>query len=179
MIEQLFDIFDLEDSERYEEAFDSYRKIYSRNSSNYEIWKHYYFLLWDLIEDGSSDFQTRINLRQLLSDMLKDGQEKFNELADFNFIAGYTISIFPYEYGDYEDLEKIGIQMLNKATKLEPDNVIYKMCYLGSVSNLDSKADMEIVDKAAPLVLKTFEGKGLLNKYFRQVLYRKEKKANR
>jgi len=62
--------------------------------------------------------------------------------------------------------------MLEKSTKLEPDNMIYKMCYLGSLTDDNIQEYLETGEKAVPLVLKTFEGKGILNDHFREVLNR-------
>ena len=76
------------------------------------------FFLWVTIEDAPSSFNDKINLRNLLKKLLDEGKQNFTENADFNFIAGWTVSIFPYEYGDYEDLGIEGIQMLFKATQL-------------------------------------------------------------
>ena len=50
---------------------------------------------------------------------------RISELAEFNFLAGYAVSIFPYEFGDFEDLERQGAEMLLKATEIEPENIIY------------------------------------------------------
>lgn len=177
MKQTIQDIFQLEDSEAFDEAFEAYNEIYSKNKGNYEIWKYFYFFLWTAIEDAPSSFNERINLRNLLQVMLDEGKQMFSEKADFNFIAGYTVSIFPYEYGEYDDLEKEAKQMLVKAIKLEPDNIIYKMVYLGSISKPDDHVYMQTVNEAAPTVLGTFSGNGALNNYFREVLYRIDKKT--
>ena len=42
MTQFLQDIFQLEDSNQFEKAFDLYSDIYSKDKSDYEIWKHYY-----------------------------------------------------------------------------------------------------------------------------------------
>ena len=68
--------------------------------------------------------------------------------------------------------------MLHKATKLEQDNLIYRLVYLGSIPNVDHKLYRQAeIDSAE--VLKTFDGNGGLNKYFKQILYRLDKPANR
>jgi hypothetical protein len=179
MKQKLHDIFQLEDTKQFEKAFEAYADLYSKNKTEFEIWKHFYFFLWTAIEDASSSFHNRINLRHLLQMMLDEGKKEFSFSADFNFIAGYTVSIFPYEYGDYDDLEKEGNQMLKKAAKLEPNNLIYKVAYLGFQSNVDPKLYRRSEIEAAPMVLETFKGQGFLNKYFGQVLFRPGKKANR
>jgi len=179
MTKSLNDIFKLEDNNQFDKVFVAYSDLYNSDKNNYEVWKHFYFFLWTAIEDAPSSFHDKINLRHLLQGMFDEGKKAFPDNADFNFIAGYTVSIFPYEYGDYEDLEKEGNEMLLKATKLQPDNLIYKMAYLGSVADVDKQLYRQAEIDAAPKVLETFSGTGTLNKYFRQVLYRLDKKAYR
>lgn len=179
MKEALRDIFKLEDAGKFEEAFETYSVLYIKNKNDYEVWKHFYFFLWTAIEDAPSNFHDKINLRHLLQQLFEEGKQLFSDKADFNFIAGYTISIFPYEYGDYDDLEQEGKQMLLKATQLDPNNIIYKMVYLGSSSSDNQDAYKQAEIAAAQKVLETYNGNGALNKYFRQVLYRVGKNASR
>ena len=179
MTQSLQDIFKLEDSKNFDEAFDAYNALYNNNNSDYEVWKHFYFFLWTAIEDAPSSFQDKVNLRHLLQVMFDEGKKTFADNADFNFIAGYTVSLFPYEYGNYEDLEKEGNDMLLKAKQIQPDNLIYRLVYLGSISNVDQQKYRQAEIDAASKVLETFSGIGTLNRYFRQVLYRLDKKAYR
>ncbi|MDI9871902.1 hypothetical protein [Flectobacillus roseus] len=78
---------------------------------------------------------------------------------------------------DEEEFEKVGNELLLTATKLEPDNIIYKMVYLGSILDADQQFYRQAVIEAASKVKETFRGIGCLNRYFRQVLYRLDKKA--
>lgn len=179
MTQKLQYIFELEEKEQFEEAFQAYNRIYSADEGDYDVWKHFYFFLWTAIEDAPSSFHDKINLRHRLQVMYEEGKVRFSDRADFNFVAGYTVSIFPYEYGDYEDLEREGEEMLLKATLLEPNNLIYKLAYLGSLTNVDQNEYRQAEVETAPIVLETFKGTGLFNKYFRQVLYRLDKNSFR
>lgn len=174
MLISLNEILDLEDRELFGEVFDAYDKIYVQNSDDYEVWKHFYFFLWIAIEDAPSSFHQRIDLRSLLQRMFDEGKEKFSELADFNFVAGYTVSIFPYEYGDYETLENEAGKMLFKATKLDSKNVLYKMVYLGHDARGLEK-EYEAAKMEAQKMINIFSGKGMLNGYFRDVLFSRGK----
>jgi len=62
--------------------------------------------------------------------------------------------------------------MLLKATRLDPENLIYEMVYLGSTSTPNARNYQQIAREAAPKVLEAFNGNGFLNRYFKQVLYR-------
>lgn len=174
MNQNLKQIFELESAENYNEAYSGYRKLISENSTDFETWKYYFFFLWSMIEEVSGHFKKDIDLRTELETELKYGLSKYSELAEFNFIAGYAISIFPYEFGDYEELEIKGKEMLKKAFELEQSNPIYEMVYLGSKSL--NKKEQSLYKKAcakSKLILKTkHSGKGLLNEYYNQVFNR-------
>ena len=172
-MQSIDNIFELEDKGNFDAAFDLYNQYYQNNPTDFEIWKHFYFFLWIAIEDASSDFHERINLRPRLQAIYNDGKTKFKNMPEFKFIAGWTVSIFPYEYGDYEDLEKEGKEFLRLAHEEKPDDKVYKMVYLGSFdSNKEERLSAE--KEASSDILKRFEGKGLLNNYFRDVLKRKK-----
>lgn len=170
MTKAVKEVFILEDAHEFDKAFNAYSDLYNGNKKDYEIWKHFYFFLWIAIEDAPSNFQEKVDLGRLLQLMYEEGRRNFADLADFNFIAGYTVSIFPYEYGDYEDLENEGQEMLRKAYRLEPDNIIYKLVYLGCNPPDGRGGYKEVRAAAAPIVSKVFSGAGALNKYFREVL---------
>lgn len=172
MTQKLEKIFELEEENKFDEVFELYHNLYSERKSDYEIWKNFYFFLWTAIEDGTSQFNERIEVKKLLQKLFDEGKRNFSELADFNFITGYTVSIFPYEYGDYDDLEFEANQMLKKATEFEPENIIYKLVYFGNLVNIDKEEYRKLEIESSPKVLETFNGKGILNKYFRQVLNR-------
>ena len=162
---------ELEDSGDFDQAFEAYNRLYQTSTSEFEIWKHFYFFLWTAIEDASSEFQERINLREKLREMYDDGKELFQNYTEFKFIAGWTVSIFPYEYEGYEDLEREGKELLRQANQEDPDGKIYRMAYLGSFES-DEQEYKQAVLETSPVVMERFQGPGLLNSYFRQVLNR-------
>jgi len=171
-------IFELESAEKYNEAYHKYQKLISENNTDFETWKYYFFFLWSMIEDVTGIFTVDIDLRKTLENELINGLNKFSELSEFNLIVGYSVSIFPYEFGDYEELESKGKEMIKKASEMEPFNPIYKMIYLGSKS-LNGK-EQSLYEKACaesqPILKTKYYGKGLLNKYFREVFSRHGKK---
>mgnify|MGYP001109148559 CR=1 FL=1 len=181
MNKSLKEIFELESTERYNEAYSLYQKNISDNNPDFETWKHYFFFLWSMLEDVNGQFTAGIDLRKELEIELNNGLNRYSEVADFNFIAGYVISIFPYEYGDYEELEIKGKAMLKKASESEPSNPIYRMAYLGSQELNDrGQGSYEKACAESRHILRAdFSGKGLLNEYFNQVFNRDEKKASR
>lgn len=171
-MDELKEILTLEEKGFYEEVYKLYKSLYEKNKANYSVWEHYYFLIWTSIEDAPRIFQEKINRPKLLQELFVEGKANFNQKPEFNFIAGYTASIFPYEYGKYLDIESVAKKMLLKATNKEPENKIYRLVYLGSQENIDSEIMKKAELEAIPFVMKKYEGIGLLNKYFRQVLVR-------
>ena len=134
-----------------------------------------------MIEDVSGILSKDIDLRAELETELKNGMRKYSELADFNFIAGYTISIFPYEFGDFEELDVIGRKILKKAYELDFKNPIYKMTYLGSkgLNRKEQKEYEKACSKSQKIIETEYTGNGLLNEYFNQVFIRDGKEASR
>ena len=174
----LENIFKLESEEKYNEAYYQYKSLLKTSPLNFDIWKYYYFFLWSMIEDVSGVFTIfkGEDLRNELKNELDYGLKNFEKIAEFNFLAGYTTSIFPYEYGDYEEMENFGKQLLSKASELESNNVLFKMVFLGSLENPNVKQKNEynnLKSKVKKEILEKHYGNGLLNEYFNQVFIRK------
>ena len=178
MNENLEQIFELESAKKYNEAYSLYQKLISENNADFKTWKYYFFFLWSMIEDVNGLFTKDIDIRTELEIELKNGLNKYSKLAEFNFIVGYTVCIFPYEFGDYEELDKKGREMLKKASEMESANPIYKMAYLGSqVLNEKGQSLYNKARSDSQLILKTkYIGNGLLREYFTQVFTSAEKK---
>lgn len=179
MLYSLQDILQLEDQQQFEPAFYAYQELYGRQSDDYQVWRHFYFFLWTALDEAPIELLERLEVNTCLRGLFTDGESHFAAQADFQFLAGYTIAILPYEFGPYDEWEQKGKEMLRQATVLAPANLIYQLTYLGSLPGSTasgySPAYRQVVVEAAPLVVSTFQGNGLLNQYFRQVLYRVDK----
>ena len=165
----LEDIRQLEDDRQFTEALDAYDRLYQHDSSEYNVWKHYFFLLWEVVEEVDENTLLDKKVRPRMKELLAEGKTRFSDLADFNFIAGYAIAMFPYEFGDYDDMLQSALGMLRKAHVLEPGNTLYR--YLATSFAGEEEEELSRHKHAAlPVIRATFQGKGALNKYFRQVL---------
>lgn len=169
----LSDILQLEDQKQLEQAFYAYQALYKQRPYDYPVWRHFYFLLWSLLDDAPTELVERLDVTASLCVLLTEGESRFATQADFQFLAGYTIAILPYEFGPFDEWEQKGKAMLRHATELAPENPIYRLAFLGSQPA--SPAYRQAVVEAAPVVVSTFQGMGLLNRYFRTVLYRVHK----
>ena len=172
MQKELIKIIELENSNDFELAFLEYDNLYNQNKSVFEIWKYFYFFLWIIIENMPNDFVEKIKREERLKEMFSDGNSKFSNNPEFNFIVGYTMSIFPYEFGDFDEYEKKAEELLEKARNLDPINPIYKMVCLSSSIDDNSEEYLLASAEAAQIVKEKYNGIGLYNDYFIQVLYR-------
>jgi hypothetical protein len=77
MKHSLQNIFQFEESQQFEEAFEAYSQLYSDANTDYEVWKHFYFFLWIATEDAPEIFAKKINLTKSLEAMLTDGIKFF------------------------------------------------------------------------------------------------------
>ena len=174
MKKELNEIIKLEANKKFELAFQAYFELYNRNKDNFEIWKHFFFFLWIIIEDMPNDFSDKLERENQLKEMFEEGILIFSQIPEFNFIAGYAMSIFPYEFGDFEEYENKSFELLAKARNLEPNNEIYEMVYLGNLKNNNSTEYQNAKNNAKQEVIEKYNGLGLLNEYFLQVLVKKE-----
>jgi hypothetical protein len=169
-------IIELEHHENYQNALNNYRKLYS-NFNNLDVWKYYYFFLWYItVEDlplGLQEFVESNNLAKELSQIGHEGLQKYSNKPEALFLLGYTINLFPYYFGDYEKWEMKGKEMLIKASQLQPENKIYRMVALGQLDNWQDNPEYnQACEIAASEVILTYNGKGLMNDYFKEVLIR-------
>ena len=167
----LTQILELEDLNLFDEIIVAYDQIFLETEPDFIIWKHFYFFIWNSYEDANEEFCTKIDLEKRLQRMIKIGDSHFSQNPEYNFIAGYTIFIFPYLYGEnYREMEEKSKNMLQKASEIEPNNLIYRMVYLGCGREFNSILYNKTCLEAAPKIIEQFSGSGHLNKYFRQVL---------
>lgn len=174
MSKKLETIFELENAEKYSEAYFAYRDLISENK-NFKNWQYYFSFLWLIIEGPLEEkFDLNIDLRIKLKEELVFGIENFSQIAEFNFLAGYIVSLFPYEFGDYDEFERMGKKMIKRAVDMNPENPIYWMVYLGSEKQ--NKKGKELYKnyclQSQNLIKIKYKGKGLLHRYFSDVLLR-------
>ena len=174
MRKELDKIIELENSKKFELAFQAYLDLYSRNKSDFEVWKYFFFFLWIIIEEMPNEFSEKIERENKLKEMLAEGLAIFSQNPDFNFIAGYTMSIFPYEFGNFTEYERKSSELLAEARKLEPNNEIYEMVYLGNSENRNTEEYLNAKKNAKHRIIEKHKGSGLLNEYFMQVLIRND-----
>lgn len=175
MNNQLEKIFEAEDRKDFESAFLQYEEL---DLEKFDNWKYFYFFLWYvLIEEfplGAAELVEKYDLQTKLKSITDFGYEKYEDLPEFEFIVGYTMGLFPYLFGEWNEFEKIGNEHLKTALSLEPNNIIFELAYLGSQEETPEEY-LSVREKARDSVLSYYSGHGLLNKYFRDVLGRIKK----
>jgi hypothetical protein len=173
---KLEDILELEEKQEYNKAYYIYSPLLNKNSTDFELWKHYFFFLWYMVEVVKGQFTVDIDLHKTLATELKKGQELFKNIPEFNFITGYSISIMPYIFGNCNAYEKKAIELLEKASNLEPNNPIYKMTLLGAQWDFGGQKQSynEVCLRSKQIIAQKYSGKGLINSYFFTILNRYE-----
>lgn len=89
-MQSLQDILQLEDQQQLEEAFYTYQGLYEQHPDDYQVWRHFYFLLWSLLDDAPVELLERLGVTACLRVLLTEGESRFTAQADFLFLAGYT-----------------------------------------------------------------------------------------
>jgi len=170
MDSKISQILELEETQKYEQAFHEYEKL---DLNEFDNWKYFYFYLWYInVEHFPLDQSEFIKKNQLdikLKELAEFGFEQFGTIAEFQFLAGYTINLFPYYYGDYEEWEQRGNDLLKSAHHLEPNNGVFNISYQGSTYGTIESYKMA-KQQAVHEVEAAFAGKGFLNSYFIDVL---------
>lgn len=166
-------ILELEETQKYEQAFHEYQKL---DLNDFDNWKYFYFYLWYInVEHFPLDLAEFIQKNELdtkLKELAELGFERFGKNPEFQFLTGYTINLFPYYFGDYEEWEQRGNDLLKSAHELDPNNGIFNISYQGS-SYGTTESYNSAKKQAVELVQETFQGKGFLNTYFKDVLMAK------
>lgn len=164
-------VLELEELEKYEDAFHAYELL--DYQSSFEHWKYFYFFLWYVnVEDiplGTVELVDKHKLDERLKEVASIGFGQFSENPEFKFVAGYTISLFPYYYGEYEEWEEKGNELLKAAYEQEPNNLIYELAYHGG-SFGSNELYNETKLKAKKAVKTEFSGNGILDSYFIEVM---------
>ncbi|QEK13136.1 hypothetical protein FQB35_12855 [Crassaminicella thermophila] len=129
----------------------------------------YILVEWDCI---NSEGVNQEKFENSLKEVTQFGLMNFSEEIEFLWIFGYMISMFPYYFGDYEEMEQLGIEMLRKAHHLDTSDSIVKMVYLGHNYNENPKEYEKSCKMSKLLIVDRFKGEGILAEYFREVLNR-------
>ena len=112
--------------------------------------------------------------KKILIEVYKYGSAHFATDVDFLWLAGYMLSLFPFYFysGEREEafseLKKEGTSFLFTATQIEPDNLLFRVLYLGTQELSDEYISAK--RQLAPQLSSIFSGKSAIEEYFREVL---------
>jgi hypothetical protein len=168
-------LYAFEDENDFESAFLGYKKTFDPDCPDFELWRSFYFFLWYcLVEDSflkCEEFNIKYNLRKEYNTILNYGHRTYSNNPEFNFIVGYTISVYPYIFPNILETEALGNQLIKKAWSLDRSNLIYNMARLADSLPGSKEYSLSCIN-ASTLVLVQYKGNGYLNSYFRSVLCR-------
>lgn len=174
-MDNLYKAHAFEEENDVESAYLTYKKAFDQAVPDFQLWRSFYFFLWYcLVED------TCLNCEQIVEEynfirefevILNYGHATYSDIPEFNFIVGYTISVYPYLFTNISQSQATGSKLLKRAWNLERSNLIYDMVRLED-SLPGSKEYSKACINASTLVLNQYNGTGYLNAYFRSVLFR-------
>lgn len=174
-MDSLYKAHAFEEENDFETAYLTYKKAFDQAVPGFQLWRSFYFFLWYcLVEDSflkCEQFNEDYDLRQEFEVVLNYGHATYPNIPEFNFIVGYTISVYPYLFTNIQESEATGSELLKRAWNLERSNLIYDMVRLGD-SLPGSKEYSKACLNASTMVQSQYNGKGYLNAYFRSVLFR-------
>lgn len=112
--------------------------------------------------------------KNILVEAAQYGLAHFTSNADFLWISGYMISLFPYLFyeGDdgisFAEWEQKGVDMLLVANQIDASNRIAKVLYLGTQDASDEYAAAKA--QLTPYLNQLFPGHTSIEEYFKDVL---------
>jgi len=171
-------LVELESQEKWEEACYLLQKIWEEDKLNSkklvrlisECW--HVLSLWDFgIKTEGLSFQI---FQSMLMECTEFGLRNFENDPYFLCTTGYMISLFPhlfYEWRDgdrYAEWESKGKKMLLKSNRLNPDDVIAKILYLGITSNFTKYNEAKALISSA--LVEYFPNETAIEVYFKDIL---------
>ncbi|MGI2326785.1 hypothetical protein [Planococcus sp. YIM B11945] len=165
---------ELEAAGKYKAALDIMTAMWKEEPLNLKVFLRLGFLSWYVIAEWGVLGDTNLEeahfeeLERLLKELTAFGFTEFNEEAEFLWLFGYMISLFPYLFDTEEEL---GNRMINAAHNLKPEDPVIHLIYLKSFTWEIATPEQFNVQKAAGRVLAAaFEGNGEIQRYFKEVL---------
>ena len=131
---------------------------------------------WYVMSEYSAEFSVeKIKfLKAILIETYQFGMIHFVSNQNFLWLAGYMSSMFPfYFYCEkvedlYSKIENEGIHMLLVSTQIEPQNLLFKVLYLGTLG-FSEEYDLAR-HQLMPKLNTIFAGASAIERYFKEVL---------
>ena len=134
------------------------------------------FLCWYVLAEwgclstkGLDEREYTRTLRSVSSVLLS----RFADDADVSWLLGYTMSLFPWEFGsDVPDAERRARELLEEAHRLRPDDPVVALVLFANRHDTGDEY-WRACEAARPQLARRFPGHGAMDTYFRQVLDRR------
>jgi len=180
-----------ESPENWQKIIKAYEERYKNNPKDKETILRYMYVLWILCLEApilgyidflsakssnvpSKDYFDRGKYSKILSNIYFSSWKLFKNDPDYLFIVGYMITFAVFDISKKNNLldyDKAGSSMIKRAYKLQPDNIVYKLAYLGTLNNNKSYLEFKINNKDTinSELDKYFNNRGLLGDYFYRI----------
>lgn len=175
------EVDEMEAKNNFKAAISHMREVWLNEPGNKKVFLRISFLAWHVVVEwptfDESDMEEKDHTEcvMLLRSLLIYGQDHFQENADFQWLFGYMMYLFPFYFGtDFDRMESTSREMLEKAYLLRPQDPIIKMTYFENRDNYTKDHDYyDLYQEVSSILSERFPGNGKLEEYFKEVLIRK------
>ena len=184
---------ELENREKWEEARALLYRLWNADRENIDLFFRVFTECWYVLSDWGCMIGTKpdedpsfLIFVDTLIECTAYGLIHFNKDTRFLWIAGYMISMFPYLFykpdndgpdsGElYLKWETKGTEMSILAYKQNPDDLIARIMYLGSIpisimTENEKKESNEILRKLTPVLDEYFTDNTAIERHFKRIL---------
>lgn len=122
-----------EHEKSWESAIELMGKIIKENPSSAEAYVRTMYLLLNILLEEDYPVEKHDSMANLLRNYFDESYPRFSDNAEYLFFMGYFISLAEWHFGQ-DDLT-LADQMKEKASALEPDNILYEWSWRFSQSD--------------------------------------------
>lgn len=174
------EVDEMEAKNYFKAAIFHMREVWLNEPGNLKVFLRLSFLSWHVVvewptfDESDLEEEDHTECVMLLRSLLNYGQNHFQESADFQWLFGYMMYLFPFYFGsDFDQMEGTAKEMLKKAYILRPEDAILKMTYFENRDNYKKNHEYHyLCNEVTSTLSERFPGNGVLEKYFREVLTR-------
>jgi len=158
--------------ENWQKIIKAYEERYKNNPKDKEtILRYMYVLFLLLLEDEVVKYPNfnYVKYNGIIRDLFFKSKDLFWNDSDYCFIVGYFLTFGVFETNDdYYGYYELGNSMIKRAYELQPDNIVYKLAYIGTLNNNKAYLEFKInnKEKINEALEKYFDNRGLMGDYF-------------
>lgn len=171
----------LEQNKLWDTAIELLQHVINEEPNNMEAYINMNYLLMNLLVEEKHDESKHSHYEKLTMKYFIASYEKFSNNPEYLFFTGITACMSEWYFGvELEEAEA----MIQKSLKLEPENILYKWAYYGSLDIYQNANEKRIAIYYAKKILeknsslkKILETKGSIGSYLLDIMTNWSKKV--